>query len=208
MSVHIGAAMNTSKMQTALRREQIAQTALEIMTDQGLRGLSVASIAGRIGLVPSAIYRHFQSKEDIVDAVLDLIHARLLENVAIASREAGNPVRRLERLLLLHIALIKENRGITRIVFAEDMYETRPERTGKVYAIISSYLAEVAGTLRLGQEQGQIRADADPDALSVMFLGLIQPSAILWRLSGGDFDLDSYATIAWTMFEQQIRAGT
>ena len=61
------------KLNTEVRQEQIIQAAMNLIASRGLKGLSMAALANRIGLVPSAIYRHFKSKNDIVDMILDFI---------------------------------------------------------------------------------------------------------------------------------------
>jgi hypothetical protein len=38
-----------------------------------------------------------------------------------------------------------------------------------------------------------------------MFLGLIQPGAILWQLSDGDFDVAEHASRAWRVLAEAIR---
>lgn len=192
--------MGTSKMETALRQEQITQAALNIVSTSGLKGLSIAAIADRIGLVPSAIYRHYKGKEEVLDAVIDLIGNRLLSNVEAICQETGDPVERLKRLLLRHIGMIKENQGIPRIIFSEDAYDNRPERREKVFGNVKKYLVKVSEIIRQGQEEGKIRTDTDPWSLAVMFLGLIQPSGILWHLSGGEFDVDRQARKSWDLF--------
>ena len=52
-----------AKLDTQIRREQIAEAAMSLVASQGLRRLSVAAVARRVGIVPSGIYRHFKSKE-------------------------------------------------------------------------------------------------------------------------------------------------
>ncbi len=69
--------MSEEKLDTQIRREQIAQAALELVASQGLKRLSMAAVARRVGLVPSGIYRHFHSKTEILHAVLDRIRQRL-----------------------------------------------------------------------------------------------------------------------------------
>ncbi len=197
--------MTTAKLETAVRQEQIAQAALDIVSSNGLSGLSIAAIADRIGLVPSAIYRHFNGKEDVLDAVIELIHVRLTNNVAAIKEEISDPIERLRTLLMRHISMIKDNKGIPRIIFAEDVYESKPERKEKIYGNINGYLNSVSEILRDGQETGTIRKDIDSKALSVMFLGLVQPSAILWHFSNGVFDVLDQAKIAWRVFEDEIR---
>ncbi len=197
--------MSTEKLDTEIRQEQITQAALELVSNQGLKSLSLANVARRVGLVPSAIYRHFENKDEILDAVLGLIRGMLQENVKIVCQETNDPLDRLKSLLFRHIRMVRENRGISRIVFSEDIYASRPERKIKVYEGIQEYLHRVRDILQQGQREGQIRRDLDPGTVAIMFLGLIQPSAILWHLSSGGFDVTKFAEKAWIIFNQAIQ---
>ncbi|MBI2220156.1 MAG: helix-turn-helix transcriptional regulator [Acidobacteria bacterium] len=53
------------KLDTEIRQEQIAQAALAVVARHGIRRLSIASVARRVGIVPSAPYRHFENKDDL-----------------------------------------------------------------------------------------------------------------------------------------------
>ena len=87
--------MSDEKLDTQIRREQIAEAALELLASRGLRAVSVAAVARRVGLVPSGIYRHFKSKDEILQAVLDLLRQRILDNVEAARAEHADPLLRL-----------------------------------------------------------------------------------------------------------------
>ncbi len=200
--------MATEKLDTWIRREQIAQAALDLAARGGLKRVSMAAVARRVGLVPSALYRHFKGKEEVLDATLDLIQNRLLDNVGSVCRQTDDAVERLRCLLIRHARMIRENRGIPQILFSQDLYVECPARRGRVYEGIRRYLAEVARIIREGQEMGQISRALDPQAASVLFLGLIQPSAILWHLSDGDFDVTRQTQRAWPLFLKAIQDGT
>jgi hypothetical protein len=73
-----------------------------------------------------------------------------------------------------------------------------------MYGIITRYLAEVAKIVREGQQKSQIRTDVNPDTISVMFLGIIQPGAILWHLSGEKFDVTKHAVRAWKILREAL----
>ena len=61
--------MRQPKVGTQIRREQIAEAALGLVAAEGVRRLSIAAVARRVGLVPSGIYRHYKSKDQVLDAV-------------------------------------------------------------------------------------------------------------------------------------------
>ena len=193
-------------MNTEVRQEQIIAAAMDLIASRGLRGLNVAAIASRIGLVPSAIYRHFKSKNDVVDVILDFIQEKLLTNIKITCKETSEPMERLQRILKRHVEILKENQAIPRIIFTEDVFSGNPKRKTKVYRIINGYLQGLNQIIRDGQKKGEIRSNIDSKTVALMFLGMIQPGVILWFLSDGKFDISKESERNWNVFREAIRA--
>ena len=54
-------------------KERLLEAALEIFARDGYRGTNLKEIAGSVGIVKSALYRHFDSKEAIWEAVKDMM---------------------------------------------------------------------------------------------------------------------------------------
>ena len=194
------------KLNTEVRQEQIVHAAMNLIASRGLKGLSMAALANRIGLVPSAIYRHFKSKDDIVDMILDFIQERLLTNIRLACEEASEPTERLHRILKRHVETLRKNRAIPRIIFTEDVFAGNPKRKNRVYGIINGYLDGLNEIIREGQRKDQIRSDMDSKTVALMFLGMIQPGVILWFLSDGKFDIREHSEKNWNVFREAIRA--
>lgn len=196
--------MGTEKLDTEIRREQIAEAALDLVASRGLGRLSIAAVARRVGLVPSGIYRHFKSKEEMLMAVLDLIESRMLANVQAACEETADPLDRLRSLLTRHIRFIREGRTVPRIVFSDDFHHGHPHRRLKVQRILDAYLGKIQELVRQGQQEGRIRRELEPSAVAMMFLGMILPAAILWHVSEGGFDVTRHADRAWQIFRNGV----
>jgi TetR/AcrR family transcriptional regulator, tetracycline repressor protein len=60
-----------------LSRERVVAEALAVISTDGAQGLSMRAIAGRLGVVPGALYRHVRSKEQLYDLVLDAVLAEV-----------------------------------------------------------------------------------------------------------------------------------
>ena len=198
--------MKREKLNTEIRQEQIIQAAMNLIASRGFKGLSVAAIANRIGLVPSAIYRHFKSKDDVLDMILDFIQERLFANIRIACEETSEPMERLQYILKGHVQTLRENQAIPRIIFSEDVFSGNPKRKNKVYGIINGYLARLNKIIRDGQGKGVIRSDTNSETVALMFLGMVQPGVILWFLSDGKFDILKNSEKNWELFREAIRA--
>ncbi|NOX55533.1 MAG: TetR/AcrR family transcriptional regulator [Planctomycetes bacterium] len=198
--------MAAEKLDTEIRREQIAEAALQLLGTHGIRQLSVAAVAEQVGLVPSAIYRHFEGKEEVLGAVLELIGERLMANVEAVCREWTGSLERLERLLDRHVQLIRENQAIPRVMFSDEMAGGDSRRKAKTYETIRTYLRGVAKIVRQGQKAGEIRSDVQADAIAMLFVGIIQPGAVLWHLSDGQFDITRHAKRTWRLYRDAIVA--
>lgn len=197
--------MRATKTKTAIRQEQIAAAALELMARHGPKALNVGRLARQVGVVPSAIYRHYSGKDAVLDAVLDLISQRLQENVKAVREETTDALDRLHRLLSRHVQLIRNNIAIPRVVFSEEIFSGHAPRRRRVHQLIQSYLDQVAALVVEGQQAGNLRADVSAHTVSVMFLGMIHPAVILWLTSDGAFEVASHTAKAWPLFAEMLQ---
>jgi AcrR family transcriptional regulator len=199
--------MVKKRLGTEIRQDQIAEAALDIVRKDGIRALNVAAVAEKVGIVPSAVYRHFKNKSQIVDTVLQLIQTRLNAHFQDVVNLDLEPVEKLHLLLNRHIELISNNNAIPRILFSEEVLGGMPEKQQQLYGIIQDVIQNVSAIVLEGQEKGSIRKDLLPENLAVSFLGMIQPAAIIWNLSNGEFDLVGHSQNAWQLYSEAIRTG-
>ena len=77
-------------------REKILAAARKAFDRHGLDGLSLRKVAAKVGITPMAIYRHFDSKEALVDAlVLDALEDW---SARVAALPAAEGIARLEQV--------------------------------------------------------------------------------------------------------------
>lgn len=197
--------MAREKLGTEVRQEQILEAAMDVVSRKGMKGLNLGAVARRVGVVPSALYRHFPNKDGIIDALLGLIQSSLLANVAVVRKAAKDPLAALEMLLRLHVRLVRENAGIPRVIFSEEVYGASSHRRAQVKDVLQGYLHSVAALFDEAQRAGRVRTDISPGELAVMFIGLVQPAAILWHVSEGGFDVTRQTERAWRLFSEAIQ---
>lgn len=169
--------------------------------------MSIAELARGVGLVPSGIYRHFKGKQEILDAVFDVLGARLNALLEDATQGSSNSIKALERLFHSHVSLLREHPGIPRIVFSEGVFSDDAHRRGKVWQIIGVYLDGVSEIIHRGQGEGSVRSDLEPNSGAIMFLGLIQPLVILTQVTEGAFDVESHLRSVWPLFLEVLTGG-
>jgi TetR/AcrR family tetracycline transcriptional repressor len=57
------------------RRDDVLSAALELLDEVGLDGITIRKLAERLGVQPGALYRHFDSKRALLDAMVEHIAA-------------------------------------------------------------------------------------------------------------------------------------
>jgi len=179
---------------------------LSLVAAHGVNRLSMASVARRVGLVPSGIYRHYKNKDEMILAALDRIDARLKANIREAAAECPDPVDQLRSLLMRHVRVIREGRAVPRIIFSDDGHAGHPQRTARVQQILGAYLGRIGELIRQGQQEGKVREDLDPATAALLFLGIVVPAGILWHMTDGGFDVTKHAERAWQIFRRAILA--
>ncbi|HOX08070.1 MAG TPA: TetR/AcrR family transcriptional regulator [Planctomycetota bacterium] len=200
--------MSLEKLGTEVRRRQIAAAALEALAAGGPKALSVGAVARRVGLVPSAIYRHFRGKDEMTVAAIGLFRERIMENIRAVREESPDALERLESVLNRHVRMIRDNIAMPRVVFSDSLAGGPAGAKKLVLGNIRLYLDGLADIIKEGQAAGTIRPELAPETTAVMFLGLIMPAAILWHLTEGGFDVTRHAARAWSTFRNAIAVNT
>ena len=86
-------------------RQAILDAALELSAEGGLATLSLRSVAKRVGIVPTAIYRHFASVEELGLAPVDESFASLREML----REVRRDTRDIESVISNSVKILVRN---------------------------------------------------------------------------------------------------
>ncbi|MFN3480068.1 MAG: TetR/AcrR family transcriptional regulator, partial [Thermodesulfovibrionales bacterium] len=112
-----------SRLSGDIRKEQIVEAALRIIAKRGVKSLTTASIAEDVGISEANIYRHFNSKDEILQGTVEKIRKGLMSNLDTVSKMTDIPaLERLKRLFMLHLDYIEKNEGIPRLVFSEEIH--------------------------------------------------------------------------------------
>ena len=188
-----------------MRQEQILDTTLEIIAEKGVGGVSTSEIAQRVGIVPSALYRHFDSKEALIDALIDRTHKILFENVGKVLVGSSGASDDLRSLFLLHIEFIRRNPGIPKLVFSDAAIFGSPERREKILSIVKKYMDKLANITERGRKKGELMDDVSSEAVAFSIISLVQHVGMIYSLSDGKMDMSNFAGLAWSYVERAIR---
>jgi AcrR family transcriptional regulator len=170
------------RLPTEERRRQIADAALHIIAEHGLRRFTVAAIAEEVGLTDGSIFRHFDDKDEIiVEAVRRLEQALRGPDAPLPT--ADTALERLGMFLRRRIELMQRRPEILKLLFSDDLAKAGPEEAkARIRAIKLQSMVAVRAHLQAAIDEGSIRQDCSADEL----LHLIHGMALAVVFSGPD----------------------
>jgi AcrR family transcriptional regulator len=163
------------RLPTAQRRQQIAEAALRILSDQGVHRLTAAALAGQVGIADGTIFRHFSNKEEIVDAAIDLFKEAMGGTFP---PEEGDPLSRLGLFFVNRLALVSKHPEILRLAFNDRLAEAAGEAGAeRVSLLVKRSVAFVHECLVEAQARGEVTRDTPAEMLTWMVVGVIRGSS-------------------------------
>ena len=175
------------KTKLSERQKEIINASLELIADSGIQSLTIKNLSKKIGLVESAIYRHYESKTQILIALLDTIS----EQTKFGNEtEVNNIFEFIEKKLENHFHTFQENPALVSVVFAEDLFQNEPELVEKTRNKVVKSISMMSDLIQKGQQSGEIRTDIDAGIISVMINGGLRMLVKQWKMSGYSFNLN------------------
>jgi AcrR family transcriptional regulator len=194
----------TKRQSTSLRRKQIIDALRKLIIEYGSENVTVRRIAKEIGVSQGAIYRHFKSKRQILDFLVDYIEENLIGDVEKSDSNAGT-LEILENILKSHISAIEQRKGVSFLIVAEIVSLGDKRLNKKIYEVLNNYIKHIKDVLLRGVKSGEIRPDIDAAMAATVFLGIIQGLVTLWALSNYNFTLEEKYFGLWDFFRKSVR---
>jgi AcrR family transcriptional regulator len=159
------------------RRQRIMAVAERLLARNGWRSTSLAQIAKEAGVTPAGLLHHFESKEQLLNAVLD---ARDADDDAHADYKSGDLITELSRVPE-RFERAPELIGTFTVLLVENIAPDAPlhDRMHKRYRDAIEIITDI---IKRGQSDGSFRPDFDAVSKAVEILAFINGMETLWLL--------------------------
>ena len=163
------------------RRNRILQAARDIFAREGFRDAEVKTIAKQAGVGKATIYKHFESKDDILLKIVEEnFHA--LRNIAIQNLVGGgHPFDRLEKTCLAMAKFLSSNKAFSKVLIKE-AGEFMPE-IQKLHATVVEANAQFADAFFDVLKDQQIIPDIPNQTLLELLMNLTIGTVYAWTLN-------------------------
>ena len=156
-------------------RESILRVAVDVASIDGLEGLSIGALAGRLEMSKSGLFAHFGSKTGLQLAAVEAARAVFVDEAVRPALAAPRGLPRLWALCEAWLSYVERKvfRGGCFFAGASAEFDARP---GPVRDRIAEVMREWRGGLeravRLAQEEGHLPPRLEPEQLAFELVAL------------------------------------
>ncbi len=186
------------------RREEILDTALDIISSSGIQRLTVKNLARALKVTEPALYRHFTSKRDLLYSLI-VMYGDFFSGIAEKTPASGTTA--IDRVGGLYRELFREftkRPALSMVLFTEELFRFDRQLSREVLSIIEMIHDTIEGILRNGARRGEVRQDVPSRQMSWMVMGTMRLVVTKWRISGYTLNLSREGRKAFSFVKKVL----
>lgn len=161
------------------RRIQILQTLASMLEQPGAERITTAALAAKLQVSEAALYRHFASKAQMFEGLIEFIESSVFTLVnQIVEREASGSVQ-AQRVVAMLLQFGEKNPGMTRVMVGDALVFEHERLTARMNQFFDRVESQLRQSLRAAAEAAgsatpTVDANALASALTSLTVGRLQ----------------------------------
>ena len=152
------AASRAPRLRPGERRVHILQTLATMLEAPKNEKITTAALAARLGVSEAALYRHFSSKAQMFEGLIEFIEQTLFGLINQIVDKEGNGVLQARAIALMLLNFPARNPGMTRVLTCEALVGEHERLTERVNQMLERVEASLKQCLRLAQTEANAAA--------------------------------------------------
>jgi len=177
-------------------QKRLEKAVLEVFSHSDFHKASIRDIAEKAGVSFTTIYKHYESKERLVFAFVDIWMGKLTDRIVDHLQGIEDLKEKLRKVFWLQLDYYERHEGLGRIVFM-----TLPMKTWMADETFEQrrMMNLLVNVLREGQQEGILNSDVRAGTLLDFLMGFVQRSFFMWILRGKKESLAAQANVMFEM---------
>jgi TetR/AcrR family transcriptional regulator len=165
------------RMKPGQRREQILQTLAGMLEQPGSERITTALLAAKLDVSEAALYRHFASKAQMFEGLIDFIEHSLFSLINQIAEREGDGAQKAARMVTVLLQFGEKNPGMARVMVGDALVfenERLHQRMNQLFERIESALRQVLRAAAEANKSATPTADAQVRAAVLVAFALGQ----------------------------------
>lgn len=146
------------------RKLQILQVLAAMLENPRAEKITTAALAAKLDVSEAALYRHFASKAQMFEGLIEFIEQTLFGLINKLTAEEKNGIRQIEGILSLLLGFAKKNPGMTRVLIGDALVNENDRLQARINQLHDRLEATLKQALRFAAGEQEITSGLDPAA--------------------------------------------
>ena len=158
------------------RRTQILQVLAGMLEQPGAERVTTAALAAKLDVSEAALYRHFASKAQMFEALIDFIESSVfgLVNQVVDNPHPLPPPGKAARIARVILQFGEKNPGMTRVMVGDALVYENERLTARINQFFDRIESSLRQVLRAAAEaQGVLTPTVQANAQASVWVGFI-----------------------------------
>ncbi len=146
------------------RKLQILQVLAEMLENPRAERITTAALATKLDVSEAALYRHFASKAQMFEGLIEFIEQTLFGLINKLTAEEKNGMRQIDGILSLLLGFAKKNPGMTRVLIGDALVNENDRLQVRINQLHDRLEATLKQALRFAAGEQEITSGLDAAA--------------------------------------------
>ncbi len=146
------------------RKLQILQTLAQMLEQPKGEKVTTAALAAHLELSEAALYRHFASKAQMFEGLIEFIEQTVFGLINKITHEEKSGVKQIEAILSMLLNFAQKNPGMTRVLIGDALVNENERLQQRINQLLDRIEATLKQSLRMAATQGEMSDAVDVGA--------------------------------------------
>ncbi len=152
------------------RKMQILQTIASMLEKPKGDKITTALLAARLDVSEAALYRHFASKAQMFEGLIEFIEQTVFGLANKITAEESNGLKQVEGILAMLLGFAQKNRGMTRVLIGDALVNEDERLQVRINQFLDRIETTLKQALRIAVTQGELDTATDIGAKANLLL--------------------------------------
>lgn len=155
------------------RRAQILQTLAAMLENPRAEKITTAALAKKLDVSEAALYRHFASKAQMFEALIEFIETTLLSLINKIQSETEDGEKQTEQIIFVLLGFAEKNPGMTRVLTGEALVHENERLQQRINQLYDKLEAAIKQSLRIAQMTEQLPREHNVAAHAAVLIAFV-----------------------------------
>jgi TetR/AcrR family transcriptional regulator len=166
-------ASSISPRKPGARKLQILQTLATMLEDPKGEKVTTAALAARLGVSEAALYRHFASKAQMFEGLIEFIETTIFGLINEISTRETSGLKQVRSIVAMLLEFSQTNKGMTRVLIGDALVNENERLQERMNQLLERIESSLRQSFRVAASEKEVAEGFDTNARAGLVVAFV-----------------------------------